>query len=150
MQKLIVILIILIAFTAGGCATTKPDVIPVQGASTVDLQGVVERLKTLNEGSVQAKRTAAVAALDNWLIDGGYWAVIFENSRMRPDAEVQSAVEQFTVLAREREKLKEQGKELCDYDLGRALGYYTIVVAGIIKYGAQEIIPQIAQLLSVF
>ena len=136
MKKLIPI--ILLAFFIGSCVTTQTNV----NSNTMDLQALVEQLNTLNQQTIEVKRAAAKAILNNWVFDGGYWEVIFAYSKMRPTIEIQEAVKDLTTLA-----LKQAPS---DYDLGRALGYYTIVVAGLIKFGAQEILPQIVQLLALF
>jgi len=129
-----------------GCSTAS-NLTPSQ--NTVDLQTLVSDLKAVAEGSLETKRTASVAILKNWLFDGGFWEVAFKTSRIRPSVEVTSSVQELTNLSIKYSQLKE-GEKMSDYDLGKAMAYYAVVVYGIVDYGIQELTPQIVRLLTLF
>ena len=79
-MKKLAILIIILAVAVAGCASA-PTAGPVAPQS-MDLQEFVKQLEDLNKGSIETKRTAAIAVLDNWLFDGGYWSVVLENQQV--------------------------------------------------------------------
>ncbi len=142
MQKLFTI--ILLTIFLGACATMP------NSTSSLDLTTTIDQLKTLNAGAIETKRAAAIAVLEHWLFDAGYWQVILDNSTVRPGARVDLALEEITRLAIKREELQKEGKELTDYELGQSLAWYTFMVVGIAKHASQEILPQMAQLLALF
>ena len=139
MKRLFIPTILLLAFTLvmGGCATTRSI------SLTTELQNLVNQLEDLSTGAIEAKRAVVIAILDGWLFDAGFWGIILEKGKLRPDPEVVDSLKQLTCLSTKRD-------ELTDFEMGQVLAHYVIIVRATIKYGIQEIVPQAMQLLAMF
>ena len=135
MKKLMVLsTFLLFLVSCANLSTTQSQSQPI------NLQSTIEQLESLSNSTIEAKRTAAKIILDNWLFDGGFWTVIFQNSTSRPNNELQIAVVKLTELAKTKSTLD-------DFGYGRAVGYYVVVVRELIHFNVLETIPQITKIL---
>jgi len=143
-KDLFITILLAAALMLGGCATTtKPP------SGMTGLQKLVNQLQDLSAGSVELKRTAAIAILDGWLFDAGFWGVMLQKGELRPDPDVVDSIKQLTELAEERAGLP-NGEKLTDLKNGQVLAHYVVILRGAVKYGILEVIPQVMRLLALF
>jgi len=143
-KNLFIIVLLAIALVLGGCATTTQS-----PSGMTDLQELVSQLQSLSTGAIALKRTAAIAILDGWLFDAGFWGIMIQKGKLRPDPDIVDSINQLTELAKERAGLP-NGEELTDLKMGQVLAHYVVIIRGAIKYGIQEVMPQAMQLLALF
>ena len=146
MKKLLILFAII--FAMGGCATTQSSP-GTRNVTITELQEFVDQLQRLSAEALELKRTGAIAVLDGWLFDAGFWGVMLQKGKLRPDPDVVDSIDQLTRLAEKRAELP-NGQELTDLEMGQVLAHYTTIMIGAVKYGIQEAVPQAMQLLALF
>ena len=144
-KKLFITILLAVAFVVGGCAITQSP----QNATMTDLQELVNQLQNLSTGAIDLKRTAAIAILDGWMFDAGFWGIMLQKGKLRPDPDVVDSINELTRLAEKRAGLP-NGTELTDLEMGQVLAHYTTIMTGAVKYGIQEAVPQVIKLLALF
>ena len=110
------------------------------------------KLEEVSSRSIKDKRRAAVIIYENWAFDGGFWEDQLKKANISVDSKLRDAIEQLNKLTKKWRNNPPPTDPISfevDQEYGETVSCWLYIVGKLIQHKINEVLPQIARILSV-